>query len=57
MEHGGKKKYNKRAFVFTNGAGMTGCRTRDLKEMAQDLRATGIKLNIIPIDFMVTYDI
>jgi hypothetical protein len=57
MEHGGKKKYNKRGFVFTNGAGLTECKTRDLKEMAKDLQIHGIKLNIIPIDFMVTYDI
>lgn len=57
MNHTANKKYNKRGFIFTNGSGITNCKTQHLKEMARDLRQSGIKLNIIPIDFMVTYDI
>jgi hypothetical protein len=55
MNHCGKKKYNKRIFVFTNGMGKTNI--KNLKKIGENLRNDDVKVNIIPIDFMVSYDI
>jgi hypothetical protein len=35
LDHCGKKKYNKRAFLFTNGRGNTNTNDNDLSRMAQ----------------------
>jgi hypothetical protein len=50
--HCGSKKYNKRAFLFTNGRGTTKHKIQDLKRIARKISANDIKLNIIPMDFM-----
>ena len=55
VAHCGKKKYNKRLFIFTSGCGDTDFQRSDLKALANKLKAGEVKLNIIPIDFMTTY--
>jgi hypothetical protein len=35
LDHCGKKKYSKRAFLFTNGRGNTKTNVNDLRKMAQ----------------------
>lgn len=54
--HCGRKKYNKRLFLFTNGTGESAYTSRELAPLARKLKELEIKLNIIPIDFMVSYD-
>lgn len=52
------KKYNKKIFIFTNGMGETEYNEYHIKhELAPRLRATDIKLNVIPINFMDGYNI
>lgn len=55
-EHCGKKKYIKRMFLFTNGMGETDFNDREVRNLASKIESSGIKINIIPIDFMTTYD-
>lgn len=55
--HCQKKKYNKRAFIFTNGMGSTEATTRTLERIVDKLKENEIKLNIIPLDFMENYDL
>jgi hypothetical protein len=55
-DHCGKKKYNKRMFLFTNGMGITDFDHQDVKTLANKMMNSGVKLNIIPIDFMVSYN-
>lgn len=50
------KKYNKRIFLFTNGMGESDFDRADIKTLAGKIVSSGVKLNIIPIDFMVSYD-
>lgn len=56
-EHCGKKKYNKRIFLFTNGAGKTSWKVENLQRLLKIMRESSIKLNVIPIDFMTSYDV
>ena len=53
----GNKKYNKRAFLFTTGFGKTIYEESELRNIVANLENDGIKLNIIPIDFMKNYKI
>ena len=55
-DHCKAKKYNKRAFLFTNGMGETSYGVKDLNRIVDRLKQNGIKLNIIPLDFMENYD-
>ena len=55
-QHCGTKKYNKRLFLFTNGAGASVLDAPDMRVIAEGVRSAGIKINIIPIDFMTSYD-
>lgn len=55
-QHTGTKKYNKRAFLFTHGAGKTTSRPNDVMILKNRLEKNNIKLNIITIDFMEGYD-
>lgn len=57
IDHCGKSKYNKRAFLFTNGRGKTSFKERDFINIVSQIKANDIKLNIIPMDFMETYDV
>lgn len=54
--HCQQKIYHKRIFIFTNGMGKTNYDFNKLKNLARKLKEREIKLNIIPIDFMETYD-
>lgn len=54
--HCKSKKYNKRVFLFTNGMGESDFDKADIGTLANKLGNNGIKLNIIPIDFMVSYN-
>lgn len=56
IDHCGTKKYNKRAFLFTNGRGKTDLNQNDFKNIVKSIKKNDIKLNIIPMDFMETYD-
>ena len=53
--HCGRKKYNKRMFLFTNGSGASVLDVKDLRGIAERVGDLGVKVNIIPIDFMVSY--
>lgn len=55
-EHCQKKKYNKRIFLFTNGMGGSDYNNRDLQLLSTKLKNAEIKLNVIPIDFMSSYE-
>ena len=57
QDHIKKRKYNKRMFVFTNGAGKSSYSQVDIFELADKLMAMQVKLNVVPIDFMTTYDL
>jgi hypothetical protein len=37
IDHCGKKKYNKRAFIFTNGMGDTKATLNDLRKIARSI--------------------
>ena len=37
IDHCGKKKYNKRAFIFTNGKGDTKATLNDLRKIARSI--------------------
>lgn len=50
------RKYNKRVFVFSNGMGESDFDRADVATLAGKLTASNIKLNLIPIDFMVSYN-
>ena len=52
-----KKKFNKRMFLFTNGSGSTSYSREDIFELADRLMACQIRLNVVPIDFMTSYDL
>jgi len=54
--HCGKRKTIKRIFVFTNGMGESAFDKDELKSLAFKIKSQDIKLNIVPIDFMVSYD-
>jgi ATP-dependent DNA helicase 2 subunit 2 len=54
-DHCGKKKYNKRIFLFTAGMGETDFDNHDIRTLAGRLEEADIKLNLIPIDFMTSY--
>lgn len=56
VDHCGVKKYNKRAFLFTNGRGKTQLNQSHFKRIVSEIKKNDIKLNIIPMDFMETYD-
>ena len=56
-DHCKTKKYNKRAFIFTNGMGETSYGVKDLNRIVDKLKQNSIKLNIIPLDFMENYDL
>jgi len=49
-KHCGKKKYNKRIFLITDGQSKVG-NPSDLKQIAESLKAAEIKLNVIALDF------
>lgn len=51
------KLLNRRAFLFTNGQGKTNYTADSLFRLAYQLQTQNIKLNIIPIDFMITYNL
>ena len=55
--HCGKKKYNKRAFVFTNGMGETDYTIKGLERIIKKLKDNEVKLNVIVLDFMENYDV
>lgn len=44
-------------FLFTNGAGATSFSHDDIFGLADKLMALQVKLNVVPIDFMTTYDL
>ena len=44
-------------FIFTNGCGTSSYNKDDLFDLADKLMKVQVKLNIVPIDFMTTYDI
>ena len=54
--HCGTKKYNKRIFLFSNGKGKTKVQRANFRKIVSDIKNNDIKLNIIPMDFMETYD-
>lgn len=56
VDHCGTKKYNKRAFLFTNGRGKTKFNESHFRNIVSQIKKNDIKLNIIPMDFMETYD-
>jgi ATP-dependent DNA helicase 2 subunit 2 len=56
-DHIKKRKYNKRMFLFTNGTGQSSFAREDMMELADRLMAVQVKLNIVPIDFMTSYDL
>lgn len=43
-------------FVFTNGMGESAFSSAEIKALASKLTQTQVKLNIIPIDFMTSYN-
>jgi hypothetical protein len=55
-KHCGKKKYNKRMFVFTNGMGESSFSSAEISTLAHKITNSCVKLNIIPIDFMTSYN-
>jgi hypothetical protein len=61
-EHCGYKKYNKRLFLFTNGEGKSTLKPGSkqhqdaIRRIENLVLENNIKVNIIPIDFMETYD-
>jgi len=55
-DHIKKRKYNKRMFVFTNGSGNSSYSRDDIYELADKLMAYQIRLNVVPIDFMTSYN-
>jgi ATP-dependent DNA helicase 2 subunit 2 len=55
-DHCGKKKYNKRIFLFTSGMGETDFDAQDVRTLAGRLAAADVKLNLVPIDFMTSYN-
>lgn len=57
VEHCGSKKYNKRGFLFTNGRGKTKYNESHFKRIVSTIKNNDVKLNIIPMDFMETYDL
>jgi hypothetical protein len=52
IDHCGKRKYNKRAFLFTNGRGLTKYNQAHFRKIVSEIKQNDIKLNIIPMDFM-----
>lgn len=56
VDHCEARKCNKRVFLFTNGRGMTKFKIADFKGIVSSIKRHDIKLNIIPMDFMETYD-
>ena len=56
-EHVKKRKFNKRLFVFTNGSGASAFNRDDIMNLADKIMKVDVKLNIVPIDFMTTYDL
>ena len=56
-DHAKKKKYNKRMFLFTNGTGSSAFVRDDLYDLADKLMKFEIKLNVVPIDFMTSYNL
>lgn len=56
VAHCKSKKYNKRVFLFTNGMGGSELEGADMGTLGKKLVSNGIKLNVIPIDFMVSYN-
>ena len=56
-EYCGSKKYNKRVFLFTAGFGKTAYEACHLDHIVTQLNKNSIKLNIIALDFMETYNI
>ena len=56
-DHVKKRKFNKRLFVFTNGSGSSSFNRDDIMDLADKIMAVDVKLNIVPIDFMTTYDL
>ena len=55
MKHSKGKKFNRRIFLFTNGAGQTEYDESKIKDLATEIRKNEIKTNIIPINFMQGY--
>ncbi len=55
--HCQNKKYNKRIFLFTCGCGTTEYTSERLETLAKEIQEKEIKVNIIPVAFMETYDI
>lgn len=55
-DHCGTKKYNKRIFLFSNGRGKSKVNPDHFRRIVKDIKDYDIKLNIIPMDFMETYD-
>ena len=43
-------------FLFTNGMGETDFDYNDLNTLSNKIIHNGIKINIVPIDFMVSYN-
>lgn len=56
-EHVKKRKFNKRVFVFTNGSGSSAFNRDEIMDLADKVMSIDVKLNIVPIDFMTTYDL
>jgi hypothetical protein len=55
-DHCRQRKYNKRMFVFSNGMGRTDFNLGDMNQLSKKIKEADIKLNIIPIDFMTSYN-
>ncbi len=43
-------------FVFTNGMGQSSFSSGEITSLAHKLTVSSVKLNIIPIDFMTSYN-
>lgn len=55
-DHVGTKKAKKRLFLFTSGEGKTDYSKEDIRSLSEIINQTGVKINIIAIDFMESYD-
>ena len=56
-QHVRSRKFNKRMFLFTNGAGASAFSQDDIYQLADRLMALQVKLNVVPVDFMTSYDL
>mgnify|MGYP000919589007 CR=1 FL=1 len=52
----GTKKYIKRLFIFTNGSGNTEYEQYRVDTLRRNILSSGVRVNIITIDFMEGYD-